>query len=58
MATAFPAEGGMAILLVEQYCDFAHSLADRYVVPSRGEVVKAGSGANMDADGVRACLTV
>src|SRR6202011_4739483 len=31
------AEGGMAILLVEQYYDFARSLADRYVVLSRGE---------------------
>jgi len=52
------AEGKMAILLVEQYYDFARSLADHYVVLSRGEVIKSGSGANMDADGVRACLTV
>ena len=52
------AEGGMAILLVEQYYDFARSLADRYVVLSRGEVIKAGKGADMEADGVRACLTV
>jgi urea transport system ATP-binding protein len=52
------AEGEMAILLVEQYYDFARSLADRYVVLSRGEVVKAGNGADMDADGVRGCLTV
>ena len=50
--------GEMAILLVEQYYDFARSLADRYVVLSRGEVIKAGKGADMDADGVRACLTV
>jgi urea transport system ATP-binding protein len=52
------AEGGMAILLVEQYYDFARSLADRYVVLSRGEVIKAGKGADMEGDGVRACLTV
>jgi urea transport system ATP-binding protein len=52
------AEGEMAILLVEQYYDFARSLADRYVVLSRGEVIKAGKGADMDADGVKACLTV
>ena len=52
------AEGEMAILLVEQYYDFARSLADRYVVLSRGEVIKSGQGADMDADGVRACLTV
>ncbi len=51
-------EGEMAILLVEQYYDFARSLADRYVVLSRGEVVRAGKGADMDADGVRAFLTV
>ena len=36
------AEGDLAILLVEQYYDFARSLADRYVVLSRGEVVKPG----------------
>jgi urea transport system ATP-binding protein len=55
---ALAASGEMAILLVEQYYDFARSLADRYVVLSRGEVIKAGKGADMDADGVRACLTV
>ena len=52
------AEGEMAILLVEQYYDFARSLADRYVVLSRGEVIKAGKGADMESDGVRAYLTV
>jgi urea transport system ATP-binding protein len=52
------AEGGMAILLVEQYYDFARSLADRYVVLSRGEVIKSGRGEDMERDGVRACLTV
>ena len=51
-------KGEMAILLVEQYYDFARSLADRYVVLSRGEVIKAGKGADMERDGVRACLTV
>ena len=52
------AAGDMAILLVEQYYDFAKSLADHYVVMSRGEVVAQGEGANMDADGVRALLAV
>jgi urea transport system ATP-binding protein len=51
-------EGQMAILLVEQYYDFARSLASRYVVLSRGEVIKAGRGEDMDKDGVRDCLTV
>ena len=48
----------MAILLVEQYYDFAKSLADQYVVLSRGEVVKAGRGADMDTDDVRRHLAV
>ena len=42
----------MAILLVEQYYDFARTLADRYVVLQRGEVLQSGSGTDMDADGV------
>jgi urea transport system ATP-binding protein len=52
------AEGEMAILLVEQYYDFAKSLADHYVVMSRGEVVASGAGATMDDDNVRALLAV
>jgi urea transport system ATP-binding protein len=51
-------EGEMAILLVEQYYDFARTLASRYVVLSRGEVIKSGRGEDMDKDGVRDCLTV
>src|SRR5258706_4998170 len=50
--------GEMAILLVEQYYDFAKSLADHYVVMSRGEVVARGDGATMDGDNVRALLAV
>ena len=50
--------GEMAILLVEQYYDFAKSLADHYIVMSRGEVVARGDGASMDADNVRARLSV
>jgi urea transport system ATP-binding protein len=52
------AAGEMAILLVEQYYDFAKSLADHYIVLSRGEVVKTGRGAEMDADDVRQHLAV
>jgi urea transport system ATP-binding protein len=52
------ATGGIAILLVEQYYDFAKSLADHYVVLSRGEVVAQGAGATMDQDNVRAHLAV
>ena len=37
--------GEMAILLVEQYYDFARSLADQYLVMERGEIVARGAGA-------------
>jgi urea transport system ATP-binding protein len=50
--------GDMAILLVEQYYDFALALADHYVVLSRGEVVKAGAGADMERDNVRSMLAI
>ena len=50
--------GEMAILLVEQYYDFARSLADQYLVMERGEIIARGSGANMDADGVRRYLAL
>ncbi|OGA31816.1 MAG: urea ABC transporter ATP-binding subunit UrtE [Betaproteobacteria bacterium RIFCSPLOWO2_12_FULL_62_13b] len=48
----------MAVLLVEQYYDFARSLADQYVVMSRGEVVKAGRGSDMEKDNVKALLAI
>jgi urea transport system ATP-binding protein len=48
----------MAILLVEQYYDFARSLADQYLLMERGEIVQRGSGEDMDADGVRQRLAV
>ena len=50
--------GEMAILLVEQYYDFAKSLADHYIVMSRGEVVARGDGASMDADNIHRFLAV
>ena len=52
------ASGDMAILLVEQYYDFARSLADQYIVMERGEILKQGAGADMDKDGVKALLAV
>jgi len=52
------ATGEMAILLVEQYYDFARSLADQYLVMERGEIVARGAGADMERDGVRARLAV
>jgi urea transport system ATP-binding protein len=51
-------DGDMAVLLVEQYYDFAKSLADHYLVMSRGEIIKQGLGKNMDSENVRSCLTL
>jgi urea transport system ATP-binding protein len=51
-------QGTIAILLVEQYFDFVHELADTFAVMDRGEVVLAGTRADMDADKVRRHLTV
>jgi len=50
--------GDMAILLVEQYFDFAHELADRFSVMDRGEVVVAGLQAEMGEAHVRRHLTI
>jgi urea transport system ATP-binding protein len=51
-------QGTMAILLVEQYFDFARELADSYAVMDRGEVVLAGQAADMVEADVRRHLTV
>jgi len=50
--------GDIAILLCEQYFDFARELADRFVVLSRGEVVATGDRAAMDSDEVKRHLSV
>jgi urea transport system ATP-binding protein len=47
------AKGDMAILLVEQYFDFARELADRFVVMERGEIIEAGDRAALAGDDVR-----
>ena len=52
------ATGELAILLVEQYYDFARSLADQYLVMERGVIVARGAGADMDRDDVRGMLSV
>ena len=48
----------MAIVLVEQYYDFAAELADQYLVMERGEVIARGAGANMAADRVRERMAI
>ena len=50
--------GGMAIVLVEQYYDFARDLADDYVVMERGAVLARGKGPNMEIDGVRELVAI
>jgi urea transport system ATP-binding protein len=50
--------GEMAIVLVEQYYDFAAELADAYVVMERGEVVQRGRGPDMEAEGVRRLMSI
>ena len=50
--------GDMAIVLVEQYFDFAKSLADDFAVMDRGEVVLAGRANDMVEADVRRHLTV
>jgi urea transport system ATP-binding protein len=48
----------MAIVLVEQYYDFAAELADQYLVMERGEIVARGAGSAMAVDGVRERMSI
>ena len=50
--------GDMAILLVEQYYDFAQELADHYAVMERGAVVATGLGKDMEVNGVRKLVAI
>jgi urea transport system ATP-binding protein len=50
--------GTMAIVLVEQYYDFAQELADQYAVMERGAVVARGLGSEMEAKGVRNLVAI
>ena len=52
------ARGDMAILLVEQFYDFAADLADSYLVMSRGEIIQHGAGSQMEQDGVRGLVAI
>ena len=48
----------VAVLLVEQYYDFAKDLADDYVVMERGAVTASGLGRDMDTNGVRQLVAI
>lgn len=50
--------GNMAIVLVEQYFDFAKRLADSFIVLDRGRTVLAGNAGELDEAAVRKHLTV
>ena len=51
-------QGEMAILLCEQYYDFAQDLADDYLVMERGEVIARGPGNEMEAKGIRNLVAI
>jgi urea transport system ATP-binding protein len=51
-------QGTMAIVLVEQYFDFAKDLADRWYVMDRGEVTLSGTRATMDENEIRRRMMV
>jgi urea transport system ATP-binding protein len=51
-------KGDMAILLVEQYFDFARELADSFVVLERGEVVASGDAEALKGDDIRSRLAI
>ncbi len=51
-------KGEMAIVLVEQYFDFAYDLADRFVVLRRGEILMAGTKSELSRDQVLKGVTV
>jgi urea transport system ATP-binding protein len=50
--------GDMAILLCEQYYDFAEELADQYLVMERGEVIARGPGSEMKDKGIRKLVSI
>ena len=52
------AHGDMAIILVEQFYDFAEELADNYTVMSRGQVITQGNGSEMPTKGVRELVAI
>ena len=51
-------QGEMAIVLVEQFYDFAEELADNYTVMARGQVIAHGQGAEMPEKGIRELVAI
>jgi len=50
--------GQMAIVLVEQYLDFAHELGDHFVVMDRGSVTYSSDRANLDEGALRRAMAL
>jgi len=50
--------GDMAIVLIEQYYDFARDLADEFLVMQRGEFIARGKGSEMEEKGVRELVAI
>ena len=48
----------MAIVLVEQYFEFARQLADRFALMERGAIVMAGDRQALQGDDVRQRLAI
>ncbi|MEQ8826792.1 MAG: ABC transporter ATP-binding protein, partial [Parvibaculum sp.] len=51
-------QGDMAIVLVEQYFEFAYGLADRFCVLERGEVKMSGDRESVSKDSLRDAVSV
>lgn len=51
-------QGDMAIILVEQFYDFAEELADNYTVMARGQVIAQGKGGDMPEKGIRELVAI
>lgn len=51
-------QGGMAIILVEQYFEFAYGLADRFYVFKRGQVTHSGPKDSFTKEELRAVVSV
>ena len=51
-------QGDMAIILVEQFYDFAEELADNYTVMARGQVIAQGMGGDMQEKGIRELVAI
>jgi len=51
-------QGDMAIILVEQFYDFAEELADNYTVMARGQVIAQGMGSDMPEKGIRELVAI